>query len=235
MTTRTDMIVKNGLADLIGEEVKFRWFRSVQDRSILDEYYLSDSIGAPKHYVDMIHAIRSMQQTDVAHIYINSCGGAISTAVQIMSAIDECEGTVICHAEGECMSAGTLLLLKGHGVMVHAHTMCMFHDFSTVVAGSGDQIKKEIEATHGWVWDIAKDIYSGVLTEDEIAHIAENNAIWLTTKDMVPRLEKLADQRKAEAEEAAAAKLAELNQVAQEVAAEVAEEEGEEEIVVQIS
>ena len=75
------------------------------------EFYLVGEIQSSESYIDWYDTIRHAESTDVIKIYINSIGGDLFTAIQMLRALTESKATVICSVEGACMSAATLIFL----------------------------------------------------------------------------------------------------------------------------
>ena len=64
------------------------------------DLYLTGAIGDAKDYQDWNQMMRSATENDVVYIHINSNGGEIFTAIQLMRTMQETQATVIASVEG---------------------------------------------------------------------------------------------------------------------------------------
>ena len=157
----------------------------VFERAIARTYdlYLHDTIEGPDKYINWNQLFRSAGPNDVIYVHINSYGGQINTAIQMMRAMRETEATIVTSIEGACLSAATMIFLCGDLCEVSDHSQFMVHTYSGGSFGKGSEItKKEID-----------DIIAGV-------------DMWVTPDDVVMRLNKRAEfltkRAKAELKEA---------------------------------
>ena len=155
-------------------------------------FYLTDHIGGGEDYVEWFDIIRSCGPTDIVKIHINSYGGDLFTAIQMMRVLGECEGTVIVSVEGACMSAATMIFLQGDVFEISSHSMFMFHNYSGGQFGKGGEMYDSIVHERAWSEKLLRDIYSDFLTDKEIKSMLENKDIWMDGDEVVKRLEKKA-------------------------------------------
>lgn len=152
--------------------------------------YLSGEIMEPTHYIEWFDLIRSVGPNDIVRININSYGGDMFTAIQFMKAISECQGHVLCSAEGACMSAATLIFLSGDMFDIAPHSMFMFHNYSGLVVGKGGEMYDNIIHERKWSENILREVYTGFLTEKEIDSVLDNKDIWMDGDEVSKRLDK---------------------------------------------
>ena len=172
-------------------------------------FYLSDSIGPPKDYVEMIQRIKCASPHDVIYVYLNTPGGHINTGIQIISAIKMSQAHVITVIEGEVCSLGTLIFLHGDEMVVHDHCLFMVHNHSGGAYGKGHEYLASANATARWFGELAEETYAGFMTEAEIKRMMAGEDFWMTSTEVRERLQNfvkhLDDQRKMrEAEQAKA-------------------------------
>lgn len=185
---------------LLGGQGKREFFTG-KPMSCMHEFYLSGTIESAENYIDWLDVIRHAGEHDIVKIYINSYGGDLFTAIQMMRALSECRGTVITSVEGACMSAATLVFLGGHSFEVSAHSMFMFHDYSGGVFGKGGEMLDQLRHERSWSEKLLMDMYEDFLTPDEIVSMINNKDIWMDGEEVLKRLQAKVD--KIEAEEAA--------------------------------
>jgi ATP-dependent protease ClpP protease subunit len=157
-------------------------------------------VESAEKYTDWFEAIRQAGEHDIIKIHINSPGGNLNTALQLMRCIDECEATVICSVEGECMSAATMVLMRADMVEISKHSMFMFHNYSGGAIGKGGEMFEKITFEKPWIEGIMRDIYADFLTEDEIEKMLDGKDFWMTGDEVQQRLEKRAEKLQAEQE-----------------------------------
>lgn len=162
---------------------------SLQVRQL--HFYISGIIEQPELYMEMIHQIRSATPNDVIHIHLNTPGGVLSTGVQIINAINTCQGLVVTHLEGEVCSMGALLFLAGHQMVAYDHSLLMFHNYSGIAFGKGHELKSALAATETWYDTIQEKICYPFLTKVELKRIKEGQDIWMQHDEISKRLEKM--------------------------------------------
>jgi len=173
-------------------------------------FYLSESIGSAKDYVEMIQRIKMASPHDVIYIYLNTPGGYISTGIQLISAMKVSGAHIITVIEGEVSSLGTLLFLYGDEMVVHDHCLFMVHNHSSGQYGKGHEYLASANATAQWFERLARDTYTGFMTDDEIKRMLAGEDFWMSSEEVRERLqtfvqylEKKQKQKEAEAKKAA--------------------------------
>lgn len=171
------------------EEVPpFRHFESTAGR--LHHFYISEIIGPPKDYVDMIHIIRTAQPNDIIYIYLNTPGGRIDTGAQIISTMHSSGAKIITVAEGEVCSLGTMIFLCGDEMILQDHSLFMIHNHSGGATGKGHEYLAAAEGTSKWFEEMAKIVYTGFLTDDEFRLMMNGKDYWFTAEETRNRLVK---------------------------------------------
>ena len=114
----------------------------VFERAIARTYdlYLHDTIEGPDKYINWNQLFRSAGPNDVIYVHINSYGGQINTAIQMMRAMRETEATIVTSIEGACLSAATMIFLCGDLCEVSDHSQFMVHTYSGGSFGKGSDI-----------------------------------------------------------------------------------------------
>lgn len=165
------------------------------------EFYLSGEIESPDNYIQWFDVIRNARQDDTIKIYINSPGGDLYTALQFLRVMGECEGHLITSVEGSCMSAATMIFLSGHEFQVTPHSLFMFHNYSGGVFGKGGEQYDQIQYERAWSEKFMNEIYKDFLTTEEITSMLNNKDIWMTSEQVLARIDtvmkKLQDEQQA--------------------------------------
>lgn len=175
---------------LTGGEKKRNYFHHRPVANI-HEFYLVGEIKRAEEYIDWFDIIRNAGKNDVVNIHINSYGGDLFTAIQMIRVLGECEGTVICSVEGACMSAATMVFLCADGFEVSGHSMFMFHNYSGGTIGKGGEMYDNIVHERKWSEKLLREIYNNFLTEDEIVSVLNNKDIWMDGDEVIKRLESM--------------------------------------------
>ena len=80
-------------------------------QSKIHHFYISEGIGSPDKYVDMIHKIRMAGPEETVCIHLNSPGGSIDTGVQLINAMRSSQANIIASVESEACSLATMNFL----------------------------------------------------------------------------------------------------------------------------
>ena len=164
-------------------------------------FYIVDEIKEPSYYIDLIHTLKIAEEHDTIFIYLNTPGGHLTTATQIMGAIKNCNGTVITCLEGEVCSAGTMIFLCGHKHIVNPFGTFMIHNYSHGLYGKGKEVASRVKYSETYFTQLAKDVYADFLTEDEIDAVLSDKDIWLTSEEVYKRLTDKAEKQNNQLEE----------------------------------
>lgn len=165
-------------------------------------FYLSDEIGEPELYTEMIYRILMADANDVIYIHLNTTGGRLDTGVQLINAMQNSQARIVTVLDGMAYSLGTLIFLAGDDMIVNDHCIVMFHNFRGGIVGKGNEIISELEATVKWFSELAKQLYVPFLSEEEFNRILKGEDLWLRSAEVRKRLDnmvKLATQKALEA------------------------------------
>lgn len=173
---------------LSGNERKRNYFHHRPVANV-HEFYLSGEIKRAEEYIEWFDIIRNAGKNDVITVHINSYGGDLFTAIQMMRVLGECEGTVVTSVEGACMSAATMVFLCADGFEVSNHSMFMFHNYSGGTIGKGGEMYDNIIHERKWSENLLREIYADFLTAEEVESILNNKDIWMDGEEVIKRLE----------------------------------------------
>lgn len=152
-------------------------------------FYLCGEIKPAEEYVEWFQILRAASENDTVYIRINSEGGDLFSALQLVRAIQESNATVICSVEGICMSAATLIFLSADRFELSDHTMFMFHNYSSGTIGKGGEMYDQITHFRAWSEKLFNSFYKDFLTDAEIKSMLDNKDIWLDAEEVAKRLE----------------------------------------------
>ena len=154
------------------------------------EFYLSGEILDAEEYIEWFDIIRNSSAVDTIRIYINSSGGDLYTTLQFLRVMSETEATIITSVEGACMSAATMIFLHGDQHEVTPHSLFMFHNYSAGVFGKGGEMYDQLQFERKWSENFMNEVYANFLTTEEISSMMHNKDIWMTSDEVVERLNK---------------------------------------------
>jgi ATP-dependent protease ClpP protease subunit len=157
-------------------------------------FYLVGEITIPDDYVEWYEVIRNATENDVVKIHINSPGGNLYTAIQLMRVMSESQANILTSVEGACMSAATMVFLSGDLFEISEHSMFMFHNYSGGTIGKGGEMYDNIMYERKWSDKFMRGVYAGFLTDDEITSILENKDIWMEPEEVFKRLNTRAEE-----------------------------------------
>lgn len=158
--------------------------------------YISGPLEHPKIYTEIIHKIKSASVHDTVYMYLNTPGGRLDTGVQFMSAMRSSNARIVTVLEGEVCSLGTIIFLCGEEFIVQDHSLMMIHNHSGGQYGKGHEYLAQAEATSNWFESIARDVYEGFLTPEEIVQLMEGKDFWFQTSEIKKRLTKMVREMK---------------------------------------
>jgi len=165
---------------------KARYF--AQPVATVVNLYLCGEIKAAEEYVEWFQLFRAASDSDTIFIRINSEGGDLFAALQIVRAIQESNATIVCSVEGICMSAATLIFLSADRFELSDHTMFMFHNYSSGTIGKGGEMYDQITHFRAWSEKLFASFYKDFLTPEEIKSMLDNKDIWLDAEEVAERL-----------------------------------------------
>lgn len=149
----------------------------------------SGVIGESSQYTEHFNIYRNASPNDIVRVRINSVGGYISTLIQLVNSIKQCQATVITVLESEAMSAAGALFLQGDNFIVGEHATLMIHEPSGGNWDYHSKSKKYYEYHNQHSERVFKDYYKGFLTEDEIQSVLDGNDMWLDSDEITRRLQ----------------------------------------------
>lgn len=151
-------------------------------------YYLVGEIRSAIDHIELLDALNMASPDDEVIIHINSNGGCANTAIQIMSAINRCEGHVTTIIEGEAASAASMIFLTGHSMSVTPHSCMMIHTWSSGSFGKSQELVSDIMFNKERFEKLFDDVYDGFLTKAEQNSIAKGMDLYLDSEQILKRL-----------------------------------------------
>ena len=155
--------------------------------------WLIDDIGDARCYMKWFDILQNAGEDDLVVIHINSYGGQLMTASQIITQIKMCNAQVLCQIESACCSAATMIALACDGLYCYPHAYMMIHTSSGCSFGKQSDIKREEEFYNPWLENFFNEIYKHFLTKREIQEVLSGKDMWLRADEVMERFKKRVD------------------------------------------
>ena len=123
--------------------------------------------------------MRTATENDAIVIHINSPGGEMFSAIQIMRAMSESPATIIASVEGMCAEV----------CEISDHSHFMFHTYSSGNWGKGHEQLEQTLADDKWARNLFTSVYKNFLTATEITDVVKGRDLWMDSKEVSKRLE----------------------------------------------
>lgn len=159
------------------------------------EHYMDYTIESPSKTRQLCTLLRGIGSKDIIMLRINSDGGRFDLAMEIINAINDCEGTVYGIIEQGCASAATMIFLSCHNWHVHPYAEMMIHSASYGVVGKSHEVVARVFAAQDRIEKAVRCFYKGFLAEEEIELVLNGGDIYLTSEEIFSRLETVAEMR----------------------------------------
>ena len=166
-----------------------RYEQQVPVRQI--SYYLCGEILEPQFYTEMFNTLRGASDTDLIYLHLNSSGGDFNTGLQIINNILASNAHVVTILEARAYSMAAMIFLCGDELIVHDNCQLMFHIYSGIFAGKGNEQQAEIMAVGSWFEKVMTRLTSPFLTDTEIKSILKGVDVWMDSDEIRRRLQRL--------------------------------------------
>ena len=159
--------------------------------STVHHFYITGEVGPAYYYTEMIHVIRSANKGDVVYLHLNTTGGQLDTGIQIINAMRESQAHVIASIEAQAFSLGSMIFLAADDYIVHENSMMMIHNFSSGMAGKGNEQRLRLEAITTMFDEFVRPIYVPFISDAEYEDVIEGKDMWLHASDIKDRLDEM--------------------------------------------
>lgn len=153
--------------------------------------FLDEPIAEPSKYRTVYSTLDAATENDIVEIHLNTPGGQVSSALQIVNAISLCKATTIAICHADVASAGTMIALNCDKVQITPHNRWMIHAPSYGVNGHMQTISEQVKFDTEYLIALCEDMYFGFLSQEEINDMIKNKKeIWLGEDEIMRRLHK---------------------------------------------
>ena len=155
-----------------------------------DEYhiYLNNNIDKAYRYNEFLEVLRKASDDDEIFVHLNSDGGYIDTAIQIINAMKTCEAKITTIMEGATHSCASLIFLQGNKKKVLEHSYMLCHYYSGALWGKGQELEAQSAFDKKFLKQFFRNIYKGFLTKKEIEELIKGKDFWFDAKEVKKRL-----------------------------------------------
>ena len=158
------------------------------------DVYLNTGIDEPSYYSEICYILSTLTEDETVYFHINTPGGILDSAFQLVDAIKGCRATTVAKLTGTVASAGTIIALSCDKLIVAEHTSFMIHNYSSSGGlAKGHELKARQEHIDKSTNDAFKEFYSGFLADKEIKEVINGKDIWLTADEVRMRWQRKLD------------------------------------------
>lgn len=161
-------------------------------------FYILGTIGEATQYIRLLHTLKSCGPHDLVYLHINSPGGYLWTAIQLIHAIGVCRGTVITCAEGEVASGASLLFFAGHGMEVGEFASVMAHDARGGHGGPLAEQAQSLDHVRLTYQRLCETIYGPFLSKKELKSVFDGGTVYLDSAEVRKRIDSARKKAKRE-------------------------------------
>ena len=154
------------------------------------EVFLDMDIEDPHKYRNLISLLINAQANDRIHLYINSNGGNLDTAIAIINAMLVCQAEITGFIMGACHSAASIITMYCHNVHVFETAYMMIHTASFGNFGNTTTVKTQTDFTVEQVEKLLDDAYKGFLDNKEMKEVKQGIELWYDSEEIRKRLKK---------------------------------------------
>ena len=163
-----------------------------EDKKLIYNVYLSESIENNFKYTDLLHTLRHIKADDEVRIYMANYGGQCSTGFQLVNAIRECKAPVHMVLDAPSYSMGAILALSGKSLTMNPGTFLMFHNYTSFDMGKGAELHMAVNHYFDHFHRHLKTICGPFLTNKELRHLQKDNDLYISAdapdiKDRIKR------------------------------------------------
>ncbi|MBA5603969.1 Clp protease ClpP [Duganella sp. FT3S] len=170
-----------------------RFERQTQIRQI--SYYLSGAIQQSCYYTELFHTLRTASEVDLIYLHLNTSGGDFDTGLQIINNMQASDAHVITVLEARAYSMGAFIFLAGDELLVHDNCQLLFHIYSGVFTGKGNEQQAESLALSNWFEKFMTRTCQPFLSATEIKNILKGSDLWMDSDEIQRRLARLQRER----------------------------------------
>lgn len=166
-----------------------RYERRSEIRQI--SYYISGSIEQASYYTELFYTLRCASETDLIYLHLNSSGGDFDTGLQIINNMLASHASVVTVLEAQAYSMSAFIFLAGDEMLVHDNCQLLFHNYSGVFAGKGNEQQAQGLALNNWFEKFMNRVCQPFLSANEIKSIMKGSDLWMDSDEIRHRMARM--------------------------------------------
>lgn len=172
------------------QQVPTLGFYQQTQTSTLSRFFIDEEIQEPSYYRNLIQTLLSSQEGDVVEIWINSVGGRMDSAQSIIGAMENSEADVVCVLQGQVISAASMIALRAPKVIVMPSSTMMIHEATYGIYGKHSDNCQQFDFSKKILDNEMNLAYKYFLSKKELKQVKNGKEIWLTSEEILERLER---------------------------------------------
>lgn len=148
------------------------------------DFYIHGEIGESEDYVDLLDTMYGATSNDIIILHLNTPGGYLNTAVEIIHAMASTEAMVVTSADGLVASAGSLIFFAGSSFIMGEFCEVMLHDGSGGAMGKINENLKSAIFTSERLSRIYHKIYGRFFTAEQVDRVLNGEDLYLSSEDV---------------------------------------------------
>lgn len=160
--------------------------------------YLHGEIGGPDDFMEHFAVYKTASEGDIIRLYINSLGGSLSTGMEYIRHMRECEANIVAVLGVEVASMASAVALEANDLIVDDMSTMLVHSFSYGAMGTEHSIYNQAtfnkKLNERWI----RTHYSNFLDESQLQDALKGVDILLDSDEIKERWGKLQEYRQSQ-------------------------------------
>lgn len=152
------------------------------------DVFIDSEITDPENYRELLSILFNASEGDTVHLFINSGGGNLDTALAIIEGLKNTQAGVTAFIIGACHSAASFISMYAHEVAVLDSAYMMIHTATFGSVGMTGNVKAHTDFTVRQVEKLIGETYEGFLNKDEIAKVKSGVELWYDADEIRERM-----------------------------------------------
>lgn len=166
-----------------------RYERRTEIRQI--SYYICGNIVQASYYTELFYTLRTATENDLIYLHLNTVGGDFDTGLQIINNMLDSDAHVVTVLEARAYSMGAFIFLAGDELVVHDNCQLLFHIYSGVFAGKGNEQQAQGLALSTWFEKFMTRICLPFLSATEVKAILKGSELWMDSDEIRHRMTRI--------------------------------------------
>lgn len=153
------------------------------------DVFIDSEITEPENYRDLLSILFNAGPGDTIHVFINSGGGNLDTALAIIEGLKNTQASVAAFIIGACHSAASFISMYCHEVAVLDSAYSMVHTATFGSVGMTGNVKSHTDFTVRQVEKLLNETYEGFLSKEELVKVKSGVELWFDAEEIRKRME----------------------------------------------